>query len=67
MQPTQGHDLDVLPVVIDVNPCPRRDRVHKLLVERPIDIVDHDPFFRDGRHLIKLLERRQGPRRIPER
>ena len=55
VEPARGPELDIFPVIVGMDIGARRDRVHELFVERPIDIADHDPFFRDGCHLVELF------------
>ena len=61
----QRHDLQILPVVIDLDIAPLRDRVHQLLIEGPIHAAeDHPPVGNLGQpvELVEGRDVRDGPR-----
>ena len=63
--PTLAHDFQVLAVIIHMDVAPLRDRVHQLLVERPIHAAEDDPTVGDCGQPLELLERRDAAPRGP--
>ena len=57
IQPVR-HDLEVLPVIINVDVPPLRNRVDQRVIERPIHAAEDDSAIRDGRQSFELVERR---------
>ncbi len=58
--PALRHDLEVPPVIIDVDVAPLGDRVHQLLVEGPIDAAEDDAAVGDLGQPAELVERRDA-------